>query len=309
MSSFVDSIMKFGKPGRNVEKTDVSVLHKIAMVCTVVLRDAFQRFIKAHASEALLFQYSCDSTPIMLSESCSTSVDMWRVIRRCKVTKHLIAERAFVVNTKGDCRILFGPPRDLADCTAWSHFASFQRLTDYHRQQTHVGLLHCHHVWDRAVKSACERHHLQWWLACEDLEASKMSGGESHRLWCTSFFTAVGCFLHDLHNGFKRSIATFIKNPSTMRSMWICLESARSSFSLLAKVAGEWLTCRLAFEAWDNAHLAELWETLGFRDEWLALLVNLEIRFSAGRLRVSPRYSEDPRLPSLVTTVLLKVWV
>ena len=88
--------------------------------------------------------------------------------------------------------------------------------------------------------------------------------------------------------------------------MWICMESARSSFNVLALFLGEWITARLTFEPWDNMHARELWELLGFKDHWVDLLVDLELRFSRGRLRVSPRYANEERLPGIITTVMMK---
>eukprot|EP00959_Pyramimonas_sp_CCMP1952_P013569 286313-Pyramimonas_sp.AAC.1 len=107
-------------------------------------------------------------------------------------------------------------------------------LTSYPRELGHRGPLVCHHVWDRAIQSACERYHHKYSLFLEDLAAQDMPPGEVHRLWCTSFFTAVGCSLHDVHNGFKHSIIQFVQDPAVMRSTWIALESARSSLHLFS---------------------------------------------------------------------------
>lgn len=307
-TSVVDHIFAFGKPGNCVSSKELPLLHRVALQIVLFLRSQFRRFIVTHSEEPLLFQYSCDSTPVTVRERFSSSVSLWRAVRRGRSAKHLLAERVFVCTVKGTCKVLFGPPRTLANTQAWTHFACFRKLTDYPRVLGHTGLLHQHHVWDRAIKSACERHHHQYVLACEDLQASRMSEGQAYRLWCITFFTAVGCFLHDIHNGFKKGVAAFIENPKTMRSMWICMESARSSFNVLALFLGEWIAARLTFEPWDNMHARELWELLGFKDHWVDLLVDLELRFSRGRLRVSPRYANEERLPGIITTVMMKAW-
>jgi hypothetical protein len=308
MTSISDDILRFSRQCSCIGDEDIKLLSKVAVVCTLALKCFFKRFIVRRAREPLLFQYSSDSTPVTTRQRFASSVALWSVVRKTKRVGHFLAERAFVVDLAGNSAVLFGPPRDLADTTAWAHLSAFQKLTPYPRSMGHVGLLHCHHIWDRAVMTACTRHHHRLFLAHEDVAVRTLSPSEGFRMWCMTFFTSVGCFLHDLHNGFKKGLCSYVNDPVTMRSMWICIESAKNSFALVSLHMCDWITERLIFEPWNVAGLRDMWQMLGFKDHWLELLVDMEVRFADGQLRVSPRYKDDPELPQLLTMVLAKAW-
>ena len=220
----------------------------------------------------------------------------------------MLAERAYVFGLSGEGRALFGLPKDVGDTIDSTHFAAFRKSMQYPRELGHVGLCHCHHVWDRLLKSACKRHHLQYTFLVEDIHAAEMSDADAMRQWCVAFFIAVGCFLHDVHNGFTKGIDTYITDVETMRATWICLESVRNACRFLTQFLGEWVSERLVFEAWDFPRKEELWLLLGFSDRWVTLLADMEVRFLDGKLRVSPRYEHNEELPQLLTTVMLKAW-
>ena len=122
MPSVVDHIISFGKPGKCVNSKDLPLLHRVAVLCALFLRAQFRRFVSKHAQDALLFQYSCDTTPVTVRERFSSSVSMWKAVRRGKSAKHLIAERVFVHCDRQVRKVLFGPPRTLADTRALTHF-------------------------------------------------------------------------------------------------------------------------------------------------------------------------------------------
>lgn len=308
MATIVEQILKFAKNSYCTVGSEIDNVHRVGIVCSVGLRDLFDRFVTSRANIPLLFQYSSDSTPATTKQRFESGVADYNVNRRGKCSKHINAERAYICDLSGRCRVLFGLPREVKDTSAAAHFACFRKLCRYPRELLHVGVCHTHHVWDRALKTACERLHHQFTLAVEDRQAFEQTEGETYRLWCLTFFTAVGCFMHDAHNGFKKGVCFYLTDAAAMRSMWICLESARSSFGLLMLYVGSWVTSRLTYEAWDFPCAREMWSLLGFKDRWVDLLVDLEIRFTDSRLRVSPRFIGNERLPELITAVMLKAW-
>jgi len=178
----------------------------------------------------------------------------------------------------------------------------------YPRELKHRGGEVLHHVWDGAVKSAGERIHSKYLLGLEDAAALEDDEETTDRLFYTTLRTFITCIMHHAHNSFSRGVSSWLKNPVTMRSMWICQESLRGSFGLFATTIGPWLTQVVEFEEWSFAAAGELWTLAGFTGEWLLLVVNLQIRFVNGKLLISPAYRDNPRLIEWVTTVLFKAW-
>jgi hypothetical protein len=96
----------------------------------------------------------CNNTAsTALRERFTCSVDMWSAFKTGKVSKHLVAERAFVLDTKGNVRACFDFPPEIADTTAWSHFICFLGLCDYPVKHGHTGLIGvCGRSLDKCVK-------------------------------------------------------------------------------------------------------------------------------------------------------------
>ena len=290
MPSVVDYILKFSKPGYRILDEDRATLKKLSVVCRQFLRFIFVQFIHANRNEPLFFHYSCDSTPASISQRFTTAVEYFSVVRQGKMPRHLVAERCFLFDTNGHCRINLDFPAVIKDTTAWCHFACFKRLGGYPREYGHKGGELNHHIWDGAVKSAGERIHSKYMLGLEDAQALQDDDDETYRLWCVTLATFITCIMHHAHNCFKRGLSTWLDKPVVMRAMWICQESLRSSFGLFACSIGPWLSIVLSFEAWDFTAAGELWSVFLFKDEWLLLMVNLEIRFQDGLLKVNPAY-------------------
>ena len=95
MDSVVGLILRFGRTAGHIVGPDIHLCHKVAVVCSVVLGTILERFVFQHKCEPLLFQYSCDSTPLTIRERVVSAVDMWKTIRLGRDYTNVLAARAF----------------------------------------------------------------------------------------------------------------------------------------------------------------------------------------------------------------------
>ena len=262
MSSARELIRKYGQPGAVLDVRETEEVHKLAEITRDLLQWRWRRFIESRRDAALLVQYSADATPLTTWERYGSAVPLWKVLRRAKTSKHFLVERAFALDSKGECTVLFDAPRDLVDQTQWSHFAAARMLTRSPRELGHEGLLLLHHVFDRGIESSLSRRLHQLQIALEQHQGAEKTDGEFFKTWAATWFLSVGCCLHDVHNAFKWSIRTFIDDPATTKSLWITLESARASYDLLARFLGEWLSTVIAFEDAESTDTRQLWEVM-----------------------------------------------
>ena len=124
-----------------------------------------------------------------------------------------------------------------------------------------------------------------------------------------TWIVGVTCITHAVHNALKWSAATFIHDPACMRSAYICIASLRNSFDQLARHARPWIGDRIVLEDWNFPHLEQLWTILVRDEELRKALIDLQLRFSNGYLRIARKYFEQPaEAIGIVITVFLKLW-
>ena len=215
----LEKIFRYSKPSATLDIHQMDDIKKLSEIIRAYLLDRYRRQVASCESRPLLFQYSCDSTPLSTKERLTSCIDMWKVIRRGRVSSHFLVERAFCSDIQGNTTVVFDEPLQMLDSTAWSHYSAARRLLPLPRELGHQALCITHHVWDRAIQSALERHHQQLHIALEEHQSTRLSEGETFKMLCTTFNTAVGCCLHDCHNAFKWSIAVYIQDPVVMQRL------------------------------------------------------------------------------------------
>jgi hypothetical protein len=100
----------------------------------------------------------------------------------------------------------------------------------------------------------------------------------------------------------------YVKDPACIRSSYICVESLRNGFSLLVEHAPTWVRANIAFEDWEFDAISELWGLLVSDDELKAMLIDLQLRFSEGRIKIARKFLFSDDVTNLVVTCLLKLW-
>lgn len=93
-----------------------------------------------------------------------------------------------------------------------------------------------------------------------------------------------------------------------MRSMFITLESCRNAYDTLMRHIGGWLVEVLKYEDPVGADFQAVYFCLGVDDdEWMALMMEVQPRFSDGRLLVSSSLKDREDTPGVVTMLLMKL--
>ena len=129
----------------------------------------------------------------------------------------------------------------LADKTAMSHFAAQRKSFPFIRQFNHTGIILSHHVWDGAVRSACEKACRRYHRAYELHMESTCCAAEALLLTIKSWLTFCTCILHSVHNAQRWGIKNFVDDKDTIRDNWITCKSLINSQEVLWKYWEEWL--------------------------------------------------------------------
>ena len=160
-------------------------------------------------------------------------------------------------------------PRLLLAKTAWSHYQAqvdFWRLS---RERGHKSIVLSHHIWDRALKTACETHQRQRHSALNPSLQNRLDEGDALFLELQSWTTAVGCIAHDIHNSLTWSVFSYINDREAVKHAWIVIQSLRNGFNTLATEMGSWIS--VSIDCKDHPceeHLREFWLMMGLTSEW-----------------------------------------
>lgn len=164
------------------------------------------------------------------------------------------------------------------------------------------------HCYDRAIQAPMERLHRQWQELYSAQQDECQHEGAAYKDWLFSWFVSMGCTAHDCHGGLKWAVLSQFSDKGIMRSGYILVESVANSFDLLLKHVAPWLGKVLAFADWHNDSARELYMSMDCDADFLDTFVDLEVRFSAGRLLVAEKHKDREGLLDLLGTLLLKAW-
>lgn len=176
------------------------------------------------------------------------------------------------------------------------------------REAGHIGLCIEHYCWDGAIETSLHRLRRQFFEALHLHHVASVGADEAHRLKLLHWDTYVECKSHQCHNSLKWAMGKYIEDKGTLRSAYITMESLRNGFDELEKNSKVWIRAHLSYEDWHVDCIEFLWTMLGFRGEWLDLLVKLQIRFVDDKLKVAAAFEIDGDTEELVYMALLHVW-
>lgn len=114
-------IRTFSKPSTSFSSHEHDRMAKLCEVVKAFLRADMAAFVCAHHSDALLFFYSADATPMSTKEIYEKSMGVHKVRRKGRAMKELLVQRLFALAGNGHCKVLLDEPRPMADKTAWTH--------------------------------------------------------------------------------------------------------------------------------------------------------------------------------------------
>lgn len=302
-------IVAYARPSFVCAWRDLGRVNKLAEICKFLLRCFALRFLKDHSEEAVLITFGSDCTPLLSRTRHSSTWQHLTVKRSGRSGGDWLVQRCFLLAGSGARAAHFTEPRLLQDKTAWAHFTAFRELLPLPRECGHTGLVVHHYVYDRAVSSAMWRHHRQLLEARRLHEEMTMDIGQARLSSLLSWATCSSCVNHDAHNSLKWGVLSFYDSKDTLRSLFICIESLRQSYDELVAHAPGWISRSLRYEAMQTPETWRLlWVMLGFASDWVEQLVDLELRYESGVLKVHPRWQHHPDLPDMVMNVMLHIW-
>lgn len=302
-------ILRFSQPSLVCSSRDVGRICRLVEICKWLQRSVARAFLQRHAEAPVLITYGSDCTPLVTKRRF---VEGWRdlCVRRSGMSSgDWLIQRVFLLSGDGERQTVVEEPKLLEDKSAWAHWAAFRNCFQLGREAGHSGLCVSHQVYDRAICSAMTRHHKQMHLARKLFEETTAPPGQARLSWLLSWCTTVACVNHDVHNSLRWAIAPWCESKSCMRGLFITLESLRRSYSELIAHLPKWLSEKVVFE--DCAALGawqRVWTLCGLPPKWVDQLVELELRYEHGHLKVGAKWEDDPELPQLLMTLMLKLW-
>lgn len=259
--SLLEAIRRFSKPSTCLEKRDIDQVHKACHVLRDGLRQRALRYIMDNRDQTMLIQYGSDCTPLVTRERYQHEVLGVKVRRGGRCSQEFLVQRWFAETVSGSSIGLVEVPLPLVSKTAYVHFGAKRELLKSPRECGHQGLVIEFHKYDRAVKSALGRLHLQFSMAWDDQQYESRHPGEAHRLHLLHWFFCEACAAHDTHNGLKWSVLNFTKDKECMRSSFLVHESLRQGYHLLIKHAAGWLRDVVGYENWAGIDLRSFYQS------------------------------------------------
>lgn len=302
-------LLRVSKPGLCLSWPEMRNARKLCEVAKHFLQRRWASLISRHLGEPALLSYSCDSTPLVTRESYKRAFGPDRVVRRHgRQAGHFDVQRVWF-RSGGEVGVLFTEPAKTGDGSAWTAFSGYLSLTKTLREYGHRGLVITHHVEDRLHHSAMKRLHLQHNAAIHAQLSHGHPPGQSALLRLQHWEVSSGCCCHDVHNGYKWGLLANYTDVDVMKSAYITVESLRNSFSQLVSNLPGWLATVLTFEDDRNAeHRYDMWVCLGVVPDLIEALMELHLRWEAGRLVVARSFEARADCWEAVSFALLSLW-
>ena len=250
-------ILQFAQPSLVLSAVLLSEVVKLCEVLKYFLKHTVDQLIERNGSRPLLEVYSSDCTPLRVKTVHKASWELLHVLRSGRSSLEWLQQRYWLKSASGESAVYFVDPRLMADKTAWSHHAAYVDLLPMARTK-HKGLVFNHHVYDRAVCSACARIQWQRHVAYDEFLRNEAQDEDLIELRLRlSMFTSVGCMAHDLHGSLRWAMAEFFDDKAAQRGMWIVFESVKNAYDILVLALPGWLGRVLAFRDCDDVRALE----------------------------------------------------
>ena len=286
----------------------MQMVDKLGSVTEDFFRQDIKLFMERHRDDPILVWYSADTTPLTTRQAFSLDWTSLKVRRPGKSSKDFMSQRCFLQAHDHDTRMLLSAPRVVSDKTAWTTIQCFRELVPLPMSSGHEGLCLIVVLADRALMSAVDRH-IQELLAAEILHLETLFGEEAGVAKAAlRFYLPSACCNHDCHGGLKRALADFSSDKLLTRNSYIVCESLRNSYDILVRGLPGWLRARVAFEDLDEPWLAEVWRLCQNDARWVDQMVDMQVRWHDGRLKVSEKFLGCDDVYDQLSIICLQMW-
>ena len=241
-------VLHFGRPCVPLGRHEEGVCSALACLLHTATREQFLSVLVEDPGQAVMIVDSCDGAPLTTRTRLRFKCGELDVARVQRSTGEWLILRKLVVSDSGKHAVLFGMPRKMHTKTGWAHFAACGELLGTGRQLGHAGVLVEHSVLDRGIQSSVARLLEQNIRMAHDVCTSRMSLGRKWLVDQMTWTTAVGCSLHDFHNGFKKGMEEYVPDKASMAAMFGTCAALRDSYTALVKDIGDWLPRVVIYE-------------------------------------------------------------
>lgn len=307
MADVCERILALCQPSKVLTPAEMEQAHKLCTITEDFLAEGARDFIRRHRHDPIMIWYSADSTPLTTRQALTLDWDHLRVRRSGKASKDFMVQRCFM-QAHDEMQVLFNAPRVLQDKTAWAAVQCWRDLVPLPSSRGHQGVCLMVIVADRALLSAVDRHIQQMLVAERTFLVSRLGEEVAHARSALQFYVPCACSSHDCHGGLRRALQEYCDDKTTLRNSWIVLESLRKSYDILLKGLLGWLRSVVVFEDWDVPWVGELWRLCQSDPRWVDQLIDLEARWSDGKLKISTRFERDEDIFDRLSAVFLQVW-
>lgn len=189
-------IIAYSKPSQSLNKDDLRRMGRLVEGVKLFLRQEARDFLLDRVDSPVAVVYSSDSTPLRTRQRWLIDIEGMLVVRSSRRSDDWLLQRMFLFDGAGNRRSMMVDPVRLLDKSAWSHFQAQRSMFPLPRSVGHRGVVLHHHVWDGAVKSACERATRQLHSAHRTHLQAQLPPSDAHLLDLKSWTTFTLGVLH-----------------------------------------------------------------------------------------------------------------
>ena len=306
-------MMKYADNTLVLDKRSRQEVHRLAHCFIAFQQIIATEFITARKSQPILFHYSSDETPLATTKELRIKVHDWTFTRCDKGKDAWLIQRGFLADIAGHVISILDRPMIMENKQAPTHFMAYRQFMKTPREHGHIDIQIIHHVYDRAVKSSIEKlilkhHKFQMQQLMQEEGASK-----SFLADLLTWHSIVGCVNHDVHNALKWCASEFTMNKTTLKGAYITTSAARNGRRVLIKHVSEWMSqTSIVFEDWEgmgDAELKRYYEIIGIEPEIIGAFIDMQIRYSGGKMRVAShvQHSSTPVSEEIIK-LLMYAW-
>ena len=306
---------------------DIAGLRQLADVAQEAMAAAAAQFISEHADVPLLLQYSADTTPLTVKthvslESTSSSSKVTGKKKIDVAVQHV----SFTALTPGtgskavSTSILFREPQEvchgksnlslaglLQACPGLYMMSTRPKIVSIRHQVFDAGIVRS--FGDFVSGSWCQ--HNVFPIATQDIALAPDDAQQVYSLFEWHTFTHCAC--HVAHNALKWAVSNDFPDGNLMKTLFILISSARSSYMHMVDSLIPWLQQVLVPWPEDrkpDPELAILWTALGADPDQIELLVHYQLVFEEthNQLRVAPQALKEDTFITTFSGLLLGLW-
>jgi hypothetical protein len=295
------------KPSECLSSNDLRDLQHLSGAFVAFSALEAEAFIRSRPLIPLVEILIQDGTPSRTVTQRTAHIGDVTVTRNAVQGKEFLCSRVFLYDGE-TYLMMMTPPKQMANKTCLTHFEGARQLFTGCRSYGHSGFLLSHSIWDRAVKTGCEKLRKQF-LASWYLDEEHDVLTQSMLAWLMHWETYAGCSAHDWQNALRWSFMETMSSRASMRRVWVVCESLKNSIDQLIDGLKPWLAAHLREgDHVSHADLYEVYKRLGLTGVWLERFAALGLRFSDGFLYVSARVANEPDVLDAIAACFLHIW-